>query len=379
MTEILFARLDEVEDQVAAFALLKANNLSDLPDVAVARTNLGGTALGIELFTAVDVTAAQTSLELLVGTDVQAYDAQLDTWAGVTPGTGVAAALAVNIGSAGAPVLFNGALGTPSSGVGTNITGVNAATLGGATFAAPGAIGGGTAAAGTFTTLVGNTSLTTPLILGGTAAGSDLTINATSSGAPSSANLLLQTNQERVGIGTTAPLGQLHVGNGVNASTLGAVPFQINTLGLAAFAVVDQTNSIEFGMFTNATGGGIAALGTRTTHPLWIQIASNNRFQFGTDFGFTIGDTSTAGANSLRALGSSHIAAGTAVPAGGTAGVGYRFSSTSNLGIFFGSGAPTLSAAQGSLYVRTDGSTTATRLYVNTNGTTGWTNFTSAT
>lgn len=39
-------------------------------------------------------------------------------------GTGVGAALAINIGSAGAPVLFNGAGGTPASMVGTNITGV---------------------------------------------------------------------------------------------------------------------------------------------------------------------------------------------------------------------------------------------------------------
>ena len=69
---------------------------------------------------------------------------------------------------------------------------------------------------------------------------------------------------------------------------------------------------------------------------------------------------------------------GTAVPAGGTAGVGYKFSSTSNLGVFFGSGAPTLAAAQGSLYVRTDGSSIATRLYVNTNGSTTWTNVVTA-
>lgn len=44
-------------------------------------------------------------------------------------GTGVATALAVNVGSAGAPVVFNGALGTPSSGVATNITGLNATQL----------------------------------------------------------------------------------------------------------------------------------------------------------------------------------------------------------------------------------------------------------
>ena len=39
-------------------------------------------------------------------------------------GTGIATALGVNVGSAGAPVLFNGALGTPSSGTLTNATGL---------------------------------------------------------------------------------------------------------------------------------------------------------------------------------------------------------------------------------------------------------------
>lgn len=69
---------------------------------------------------------------------------------------------------------------------------------------------------------------------------------------------------------------------------------------------------------------------------------------------------------------------GDAVPAGGTAGIGLTMLSATNLGIFAGSGAPTLSAAQGSLYLRTNGSGIADRLYVNTNGSTGWTNFVSA-
>ncbi len=68
----------------------------------------------------------------------------------------------------------------------------------------------------------------------------------------------------------------------------------------------------------------------------------------------------------------------TAIPAGGTAGFGFCGTSTANFGMFFGSGAPTLSAAQGSLYLRSDGSSTSTRMYVNTNGTTGWTNVTTA-
>jgi len=71
-------------------------------------------------------------------------------------------------------------------------------------------------------------------------------------------------------------------------------------------------------------------------------------------------------------------AANTAPAAGGTAGKGLLVSSTANFGIFFGSGAPTISAAKGSLYLRTDGLSTSTRLYVNTDGGTTWTNVTTA-
>jgi hypothetical protein len=79
-----------------------------------------------------------------------------------------------------------------------------------------------------------------------------------------------------------------------------------------------------------------------------------------------------------KVTGSVNARSTTTIPAGGTAGAGYTLSSTANFGIFFGSGAPTLSAAQGSLYLRSDGSTTNNRMYVNTNGTTGWTAVTTA-
>ncbi|MGO8955336.1 MAG: beta strand repeat-containing protein [Rhodomicrobium sp.] len=77
--------------------------------------------------------------------------------------------------------------------------------------------------------------------------------------------------------------------------------------------------------------------------------------------------------------GTAKIASGAATPSGGSASVALVFGTTTGFGIYAGSGAPTVSAAQGSLYLRSDGSSTSTRLYVNTDGSTGWTNFTSAT
>lgn len=68
----------------------------------------------------------------------------------------------------------------------------------------------------------------------------------------------------------------------------------------------------------------------------------------------------------------------TAIPAAGSNTVGIKFSSTSNFGIYWGSGAPTFSAAQGSIYLRSDGSSSSTRMYVNSTGSTTWVNFTSA-
>ncbi len=76
--------------------------------------------------------------------------------------------------------------------------------------------------------------------------------------------------------------------------------------------------------------------------------------------------------------GSVGVQAGTNVPAGGATGKGLLLSNTSNLGVFFGSGAPTLTAAQGSLYINTAGSGIADRLYVNTTGAAVWTNVTTA-
>jgi hypothetical protein len=65
--------------QVAAISttglLASANDLSDLTSAATARVNLGSTAVGDAVFIAASVAAAQQALDVEVGVDVQAYDA----------------------------------------------------------------------------------------------------------------------------------------------------------------------------------------------------------------------------------------------------------------------------------------------------------------
>jgi hypothetical protein len=76
-------------------------------------------------------------------------------------GTGVLTALAVNVGSAGAFITFNGALGTPSSGTATNITGLPISTgLSGAGTGVLTALGVNVGSAGAFVTF--NGALGTP-------------------------------------------------------------------------------------------------------------------------------------------------------------------------------------------------------------------------
>ena len=65
----------------------------------------------------------------------------------------------------------------------------------------------------------------------------------------------------------------------------------------------------------------------------------------------------------------------TATTAGGVKAYGLG---SGTVGISFGSGVPTLSAGQGSLYMRTDGSSVSTRLYVNSDGGTTWVAVTTA-
>ena len=130
-------------------------------------------------------------------------------------------------------------------------------------------------------------------------------------------------------------------------------------------------------LFRNSAGTDFSRLmfgGTTSSYPSIKRNAAAFDLRLADDSGYAslAGATLTATADAI-VLGTVYSRYTTALPAGGTANSGIRLFSTANFGIFAGSGAPTLSAAQGSLYLRSDGTGTNDRMYVNTNGSTTWT------
>jgi hypothetical protein len=84
------------------------------------------------------------------------------------------------------------------------------------------------------------------------------------------------------------------------------------------------------------------------------------------------------GGTTLNIAGVATLASGTATPAGGSTAARLLLGTTAGFGIYYGSGAPTVSAAAGSLYIRTDNAGANLRLYSNTTGSTTWAAITSA-
>lgn len=111
---------------------------------------VAGTSGGIPYFSSASTWATSAALAanaIVIGGGAGAAPAT------TTTGTGVLTALGINVGSTGAFVTFNGALGTPSSGTVTNLTGTASININGT-------VGATTPAAGAFTTLSATGSMT---------------------------------------------------------------------------------------------------------------------------------------------------------------------------------------------------------------------------
>jgi hypothetical protein len=158
---------------------------------------VAGTSGGIPYFSSTSTWASSAALalnSLVIGGGAGLAPAT------TTTGTGVLTALGTNVGSAGAFVTFNGALGTPSSGTVTNLTGTASININGS-------VGATTANTGKFTTLEYSSTLT-----GGTGI---LNIGSGQVYKDASGN---------VGIGTSSPSAKLHVGSSSSLSILAQHP-----------------------------------------------------------------------------------------------------------------------------------------------------------
>jgi hypothetical protein len=195
----------------------------------------------------------------------------------------------------------------------------------------------------------------------------------------------LQITVDQVGRTLTLPANVSRGTTGIQGYSANVITFAATGVYEFGFLTYDQGTTITLfdynrplNYYTNTvTIAATTASTTTTTGALIVSGGAGVAGNINTG-GLISATGNITGGNVLSgavvsAVGNATILSGTAVPAGGTTGAGYKLSSTANLGVFFGSGAPTLSAAKGSLYLRTDGSTTNDRMYVNTNGTTTWT------
>ena len=167
-------------------------------------------------------------------------------------GTGVATALAVNVGSAGAFVTFNGALGTPSSGVATNLTGTasglsiggNAATATSATTATTAT----TATNATNTAITDNTSSSStwyPTIVSTTTGNLPQTTSSTKLSFVPSTGTLTATNFVGNGSGLTG----IVAGATVTPTTTTGTYYLVGTTstsGTLTTASISTTSPISF-------------------------------------------------------------------------------------------------------------------------------------
>lgn len=182
------------------------------------------------------------------------------------------------------------------------------------------------------------------------------------------------------GAGTALTGSELTVLDGVTAGTVTASKAVVVDANkdIATFRNVTLSGNLVSGATTISeaelgTIDGVVA-GTIAASKAVVVDANKDAADFR-----NVGATGTATLAAVTSTGLHTTRSATATPAAASAVSALSFGSA-NVGIYWGTGDPNgaLTAAQGSLFLRTDGSSGSTRAYVNTNGTTGWTNVTTA-
>jgi hypothetical protein len=171
--------------------------------------------------------------------------------------------------------------------------------------------------------------------------------------------------------GANVPL--LNVANTWSARQTGSIVSAAAETFPIALSNADNTAATGVGIdfVTNLNGFGV-----RSAQIVAKNVsASETQLVFRTAFGSVAADRLT-----IAGAGQVNMQPSTVTPAGGGAGntiLGSKWGSA-GVGFFVGGGAPTLSAGKGSIYVNVTAATAATRVYVNTDGATTWTNLTAA-
>lgn len=122
------------------------------------------------------------------------------------------------------------------------------------------------------------------------------------------------------------------------------------------FRITSLAGTVVFNQFGDALNGHfrIKALGNVSFHAGNVGISATNEFL------------------KINTTGQTDLLPAVAVVSGGDTGMALRLSS-SLIGVYAGTDAPTIPAAKGSLYLRSNGSATNNRAYINTDGGTTWT------
>jgi hypothetical protein len=199
----------------------------------------GGTSGGIPYFSS---TTAMTSSALLAANALMVGGGAGAAPSTITTGTGVVTALGVNTGTSGAFVVNGGALGTPSSGTVTNLTGTASININGT-------VGATVPTTGSFTTLTTSSTVT---LNGGTANGVAY-LNASNVLTTGAALTFDGTNLSTTGTATAtkfAPTGNVTAGNGMYLPTANTLAWSTN--GSERFRVDSSGN---FGISTNNPSG----------------------------------------------------------------------------------------------------------------------------